>query len=139
MKRRERVANFLIIGRGILSSDQRVFASRSSSREEGGYVLYTLFAWPQHCSMKFSSQWNFGKKITAWIPWARQCFSSNDSVSEKSGWLYRIRWQQHRALVSPGLHLNPLHSTHTFDMSPNPRSSRIMAMPLNTPRNFLSG
>jgi hypothetical protein len=38
-------------------------ASICSSFFMGGYNRCSLFAYPQHCSMKLSSQWNFGRII----------------------------------------------------------------------------
>jgi len=53
---------------------------------------------PQYCSMKFSSQWNFGKKMTS-KPWPWHKISSTDSWSVNSGWLYRTwHWQAHSCI-----------------------------------------
>jgi len=70
---------------------------------------------------------NFGKKTTVRIPWHGRLFQAR-SVSKV--WLVvEDPMQQH--LVSPGLHLKPLHLLH-FTCH-NSRSSRIMAMPLTPP------
>jgi hypothetical protein len=60
------------------------FFSRAAVDDELSFMQYIHFAKPQHCSMKLSSQWNFGKKITL-KPHAQHEASSTDSTLAKSG------------------------------------------------------
>jgi hypothetical protein len=69
-------------------------ASICSSFFVGGYNRYSLFAYPQHCSMKLSSQWNFGR-IICLNPRAWQCSSRRLGTLMKSGSLKRVLRQQH--------------------------------------------
>ena len=47
---------------------------RTASDDESGYIRYSRLAIPQHCSIGFSSQWNFGRSKT-WNPRSLQCIS----------------------------------------------------------------
>jgi hypothetical protein len=78
---------------GTSSKQVITFRSRSSSFDDGGRRWYRCFAFPQHCSMKLLSQWDFGEK---WIgyPLLLQQVSSDDSSSTKSGSLNKICRQQ---------------------------------------------
>ena len=119
-----------IISKGTDSITDRRFFSRSSSFDVGGYWRYVLFEWPQHCSMKFNSQWNFSRKSTSNLR-PRHKISSADSWSAKSGWLYRTRHWQHA--VASGGHLKFLHSALSFASLVSPRCCKILVIPINTP------
>src|SRR5258707_6113752 len=82
------------------------FVSTSSTLEDGGNSQYTCFAYPQTCSMKLSSQWNFGRNRTPNLA-ASQCVSSRDLTMIKLWEWKRIFWQQHCAAMP--WHLNFSH------------------------------
>ena len=104
----ENTIYLLIDVRGTDANTLITFISRSASFEEAGNLRYVLFAYPQHCSMKFSSQWNFGRNITR-KPRALHSISRREGTLAKSGSLYRRRRQQQS--VAPGVHYRGyLHS-----------------------------
>lgn len=60
---RNRYGNYRrIVIRGIKSNAARTLLSRSASFDDAGNWRYRRFAYPQHCSIKLSSQWNLGRK-----------------------------------------------------------------------------
>ena len=53
-----------MLSNGTDSSAVSTLISKPASFEDAGNFWYTRFANPQHCSMKLSSQWNFGRNST---------------------------------------------------------------------------
>jgi len=73
-----------ILSNGTELSAERTLVSKLASFDDTGNFRYTRFANPQHCSIKLSSQWNFGKNRTS-KPHALQVISRSDSTSVKLG------------------------------------------------------
>jgi hypothetical protein len=69
-----------IVNIGTAFSQSTTFFSSAASDEELSFIRYMRLTKPQHCSIKLSLQWNFGKKITL-LPFVRLGYS--ESVSSE--------------------------------------------------------
>ena len=89
---------------------------------------------PQKNSIKFNSQWNFGRKMQR-CPAASMTSCTRDFCCWKSGWSSRIRLLQHAMASASHLFLHFPRSRAWY----SPRSSRTAFIPLASLRYSATG
>jgi hypothetical protein len=93
---------------------------------QGLFVLQYLLTAPQKNSIKFNSQWNFGRKMHMWPAFSMVSWTS-DLCSRKSGCNDMRRVAQQ--VVASGMHEFFGHLRRRPPLGHKPRSSKIICIP----------